>query len=230
LEEEFEMSLISLLIKGGILMIPITVCSIFSFGIIIERLIRYQKAKGNVKKLKEKLEPLIIGNKVSEARLLCEESSGYIAKIFLVALQELQKESNMQKPVEDEINATQRVIDEDLQVSIVPALEKHLNTLDTLARGTPLLGLLGTVIGMIKVFFSIGIGQSMADPAVLAKGIGLALITTAAGLVVAIPSFFMHRYFIGEVDYLLEEAQKAKGWLLGQLAKRRLISPLNAHE
>jgi biopolymer transport protein ExbB len=59
---------------------------------------------------------------------------------------------------------------------------------------------------------------------VLAKGIGLALITTAAGLIVAIPSFFMHRYFIGQIDYFLEEAQKAKGWLLAQLAKRRLIS------
>ena len=211
-------------------MIPLTVCSIFSLAIIIERLIRYQKARGNVKKLKEKLEPLIIGNRVSEARLLCEESKGYIANIFQIALQDLQQESDVKKPVEDEINATQRVIDEELQVSIVPSLEKHLNTLDTLSRGTPLLGLLGTVIGMIKVFFSIGISQSMADPAVLAKGIGLALITTAAGLTVAIPSFFMHRYFIGEVDYLLEEAQKAKGWLLGQLAKRRLISTGSAHE
>ncbi len=57
-----------------------------------------------------------------------------------------------------------------------------------------------------------------------AKGIGLALITTAAGLIVAIPSFFMHRYFQGRLDYLLTEAQKAKVWLIGQLAKRRQIS------
>lgn len=224
------MSLLSLIMKGGVLMIPIIVCSVYTLGIIVERLINYRKARGNVKRLTEKLEPLIIGNKVSEARLLCEESGGFIPKIFGVALQELQKESDVKKPVEDEINLTQRVIDEELQVSVVPALERHLNTLDALARGTPLLGLLGTVIGMIRVFFTIGIGQSAGDPAVLAKGIGLALITTAAGLIVAIPAFFMHRYFIGQVDYLLEEAQKSKGWLLAQLAKRRLISTVSDHE
>lgn len=211
-------------------MIPIIICSIYSLAIIVERLIIYQKAKGNVKKLNEKLEPLIIGNKVSEARLLCEESSGFIPKIFHVALQELQKESGEKNPVEDEINLAQRVMDEELQVSVVPALEKHLNALDSLARGTPLLGLLGTVIGMIKVFFTIGIGQNIPDPSILAKGIGLALITTAAGLIVAIPSFFMHRYFIGQVDNLLDGAQKAKGWLLNQLAKRRLIFMVSDHE
>jgi len=218
------MSIFDLIIKGGLLMIPLSLCSVFSLGIIVERVIHYRKAKGNVNKLREKLEPLIIGNKVSEGRLLCEESSGIISNIFRVALQELQKEPDMTQPVEDEIEVTRRVIDEELQVSVLPALEKHLNALDTLSRGTPLLGLLGTVLGMIKVFFTIGIGQSVPDPAVLAKGIGLALITTAAGLIVAIPSFFMHRYFIGQIDYFLEEAQKSKGWLLAQLAKRRLIS------
>ena len=122
------------------------------------------------------------------------------------------------------------MFDEELQVSVIPDLEKHLNALDTLARGTPLLGLLGTVIGMIRVFFTIGISQSGANPEVLAKGIGLALITTAAGLIVAIPSFFMHRYFIGQLDQLMEEAQKAKVWLLGQLTKRRLISMVGGND
>lgn len=218
------MSIIDLILKGGLLMIPISLCSIFTVGIIMERMIHFRKAKGNVNKLREKLEPLIIGNKISEGRLLCEETGGIISDIYRVALQELQKEPDMTQPVEDEIEVTRRIIDEELQVSILPALEKHLNALDTVARGTPLLGLLGTILGMIKVFFTIGIGQSVPDPSVLAKGIGLALITTAAGLIVAIPAFFMHRYFIGKVDYFLEETQRGKGWLLAQLAKRRLIS------
>ena len=97
------MSILSLIIKGGILMIPIFLCSIYSLGIIIERLIRYRKAKGNVNKLREKLEPLIIGNKIGEADLLCEESGGLIPGLFRVALQELQKEPDMTQPVEDEI-------------------------------------------------------------------------------------------------------------------------------
>jgi biopolymer transport protein ExbB len=92
------------------------------------------------------------------------------------------------------------------------------------------LGLLGTVIGMIKVFFTLGLGQSAPDPALLSRGIGLALITTAAGLIVAIPSFFMHRFFQGRVDHLVTEAQKAKVWFIGQLAKRHQIALAGSHE
>ncbi|MEE9537503.1 MAG: MotA/TolQ/ExbB proton channel family protein [Desulfobacterales bacterium] len=224
------MPLIEIFHKGGVLMIPITLCSIFALGIILERLVCYSRAKGNIKKLTKKLEPLVVGNKLSEAGVLCEETRGFISRLFLVTLQELQKESHFNRPIEEEMNLTRRVMDEELQVTILPALEKRLNALDTLARGTPLLGLLGTVIGMIKVFFTLGIGQSAPDPAVLAKGIGLALITTAAGLIVAIPSFFMHSYFQGRIDYLLTEAQKGKSWMMGQLAKRRLISVGDEHE
>lgn len=218
------MLIVDLILKGGVLMIPIAICSVYTLGIIIERLIRYRKAKTNFQKLTEKLESLIIGNKVSEARLLCGESKGLIAALFKLTLQELDQSSDLNNPMENELNAIRRIFDEELQTSIIPDLEKHLNALDALARGTPLLGLLGTVIGMIRVFFTIGTSQAGANPEVLAKGIGLALVTTAAGLVVAIPSFFMHRYFIGQLDQLLAEAHKAKVWLLGQLAKRRLIS------
>ena len=224
------MSILDLVLKGGVLMIPIAICSIFAFGIIVERLIRFRKAKTDFKKLAEKLESLIIGNKVSEARLLCEESQGFIANMFKLALQELHRTSDLDTPMEDEIQSARRIIDEELQISVIPYLEKNLNALDTLARGTPLLGLLGTVIGMIRVFFTIGVSQSGANPELLAQGIGLALITTAAGLIVAIPSFFMHRFFIGRLDQLLEDAERAKVWLLGHLAKRRLISMVGNNE
>lgn len=218
------MLLIDVIIKGGWLMIPILLCSVFSLGIILERLVRYTRIKGNIRKITEKLAPLIIGNKFSEASLLCEENTGFISQLFLVALQELQKDSQLNRSVDEEIGLTQRILDEEIQVTIIPYLENRLNALDTLARGTPLLGLLGTVIGMIKIFFTLGIGQSAPDPTLLAKGIGLALITTAAGLIVAIPSFFMHRYFQGRVDHFVTEAQKAKVWLIGQLTKRHQIS------
>lgn len=224
------MTFFDLITKGGIIMIPIVVCSICSLAIIIERLLQYRREKTHLKKLLEKLEPLIIGNKMSEANVLCEEAAGLIPRLYRAALQELQKNMNFETPLENEISAVQRVIDAEIEVNMIPKLEKHLNTLDTLARGTPLLGLLGTVIGMIQVFFSLGLNQSTADPTVLSKGIALALLTTAAGLIVAIPSFFMHRFFIGKVDQLLEESQKAKRWLIGQLPKRRLLSMPNSHE
>jgi biopolymer transport protein ExbB len=218
------MSLTDILLKGGFLMIPICLCSIFALGIILERLVKYARVAGNFEKLTDKLEPLIVGNKLGEAILLCEESKGSISRLYQIALQELQKNTHIKRSIEEEITSSREVIDEELLVSIVPALEKNLNGLDTLARGTPLLGLLGTVIGMIQVFFTLGLGGAAPDPSMLAKGIGLALITTAAGLIVAIPSFFMHRYFEGRVDLLLNEAQKAKVWMISQLAKRRLLA------
>jgi len=224
------MLLIDVMIKGGWLMIPITLCSVFSLGIILERLVCYSRIKGNIRQITPKLAPLIVGNKISEASLLCEESKGFISRLFFIALRELQSDAQLYQSVEEEIGLTQRILDEEIQVAVIPFLEKRLNSLDTLARGTPLLGLLGTVIGMIKVFFTLGIGQSAPDPALLSKGIGLALITTAAGLIVAIPSFFMHRYFQGKVDHLVTDAQKAKAWLIGQLTKRHQISLGDAYE
>ena len=218
------MSFTDILFRGGFLMIPICLCSIFALAIILERLVKYAKVKGNFGKLTDKLEPLIVGNKLGEAILLCEESKGAISRLYLIALQELQKNIHIKRSIEEEMTSSREVMDEELLVSIVPTLERNLNGLDTLARGTPLLGLLGTVIGMIQVFFTLGLGGRVPDPSILAKGIGLALITTAAGLVVAIPSFFMHRYFEGRVDSLLNEAQKAKVWLISQLAKRRLLA------
>jgi len=224
------MSIFELIMKGGILMIPIAICSVYALGIIVERLLHYRRARTDIKVLTEKLEALIIGNKIGEARLLCEETKGFIADLIKLALDGLPETVDLNQPVEDELKVARRIIDEELQISVIPDLEKHLNALDTLARGTPLLGLLGTIIGMIRVFFTLGVSQSGANPELLAKGIGVALVTTAAGLIVAIPSFFMHRYFSGQLDRLLEEAERTKVWLLGHLAKRRLISMVGNHD
>jgi biopolymer transport protein ExbB len=94
---------------------------------------------------------------------------------------------------------------------VVHELERYLNTLGTIASITPLLGLLGTVIGMIKVFSAI-MTHGVGNPSVLAGGISEALITTAAGLFVAIPTLTLYRYFRGKVDMLVlkmeEEALK----------------------
>jgi biopolymer transport protein ExbB len=101
---------------------------------------------------------------------------------------------------------------------VIHELERYLNTLGTIASITPLLGLLGTVIGMIKVFTAIttaGVG----DPSVLAGGISEALLTTAAGLAVAIPALIFHRYLSGKVNMLVlsmeEEALKMVEVMLG---------------
>jgi biopolymer transport protein ExbB len=91
---------------------------------------------------------------------------------------------------------------EDAGRHVVHELERYLNSLGTISQITPLLGLLGTVIGMIRVFNVITL-QGVGDPTVLAGGISEALITTAAGLTVAIPSLMFYRYFRGRVDELV---------------------------
>ena len=100
---------------------------------------------------------------------------------------------------------------EEVANQVVHELERYLNTLGTVAAITPLLGLLGTVIGMIKVFTAIQL-EGTGNTAVLAGGISEALITTAAGLTVAIPSLFFYRYFQRKVDelviYMEQEALK----------------------
>jgi len=98
---------------------------------------------------------------------------------------------------------------EDTGRHVVHDLERFLNTLGTIAGITPLLGLLGTVIGMIKVFSAIMV-SGVGDANVLAGGISEALITTAAGLTVAIPSYFFYRYFSGAVsEYVITMEEKA---------------------
>jgi biopolymer transport protein ExbB len=91
---------------------------------------------------------------------------------------------------------------EEVGRQVVHEMERYLNSLGTIASISPLLGLLGTVIGMIKVFTVI-VTAGVGDPAVLAGGISEALITTAAGLSVAIPTLIFHRYFMGLVDKLV---------------------------
>ena len=107
------MSLTDILFKGGFLMIPISLCSVFALGIILERLVKYARVAGNFKKLTSKLEPLIVGNKLGEAILLCEESKGSISRLYLIALQELQKSRHVKRSIEEEITSSREVMDEE---------------------------------------------------------------------------------------------------------------------
>jgi biopolymer transport protein ExbB len=90
---------------------------------------------------------------------------------------------------------------------VVHDLERYLNTLGTIAAVAPLLGLLGTVVGMIEVFAEI-MAQGTGNASALAGGISQALITTAAGLTVAIPALVMHRYFVGRIDGIVIELEQ----------------------
>jgi len=185
---------------GGWLMVPIIACSIAAMAIIIERLIAYRDRKVLPRKLVASIWQLERKEGLTAAHIEKIRANSPLGRVLAAGLLNRQHSREMMKLAIEEEGR-----------QVVHELERYLNTLGTIAAITPLLGLLGTVIGMIKVFTAIttaGVG----NPAVLAGGISEALITTAAGLSVAIPALIFHRYLSGKVDRLVlgMEAQALK--------------------
>ena len=172
-------------------MVPILLCSVIAMAIVAERFWTLQRKRITPSNLVVQVWQWAKSGSVNEDRVRALRKSSPLGRILAAGLanrhssRELMKESI-----------------EDVGRHVVHDLDRHLNTLGTIASITPLLGLLGTVIGMIKVFAVITT-QGVGDPGVLAGGISEALITTAAGLTVAIPALMFHRYFRGHVDELV---------------------------
>lgn len=185
--------MLELLAKGGIIMIPIGVCSVLTLAIALERLWALRRNQVFPIQVVHKINTLIEKNKISEALNICCAHSCSYAKILSSGLVRVGQGRRAIKESVEEAGRQETVY-----------LERYLTLLGTIASITPLMGLLGTVLGMIKVFTIIST-EGVGDPAVLASGIGEALITTAAGLSVAIPALALHRYFNRVIDrYVVE--------------------------
>ncbi len=188
--------MVSFLAKGGYIMVPILFCSVLVVAIIIERFINLRESKVIPDDFFNRIKGLLLEGHINEVLSICSKSNKPIAKII---------EAGIMKYYfgRDEIKEAI----EDAGRHEVAYLEKYLNILSTIAAVSPLTGLLGTVWGMIKVFNVIsmeGIGQ--ADK--LAGGISEALITTAAGLVVAIIALVFHNIFSARADHLILKMEK----------------------
>ncbi|MCK5355317.1 MAG: MotA/TolQ/ExbB proton channel family protein [Methyloprofundus sp.] len=184
--------------QGGLLMIPILLCSIMAMAIICERFWTLRKNKILPPKMVSQVWKLAKSHKVDVKVLKHLKESSPLGTILAAGLmnRDLGREVMKESIAESGRQVTHK-------------LERYLNTLGTIANITPLLGLLGTVVGMIKVFAAI-VSHGVGDPAVLAGGISEALITTATGLTVAIPCVVFHRYFDGLVDaYVLNMEEES---------------------
>ena len=187
-----------LITNGGWLMLPIILCSIGMMGIVAQRFYTLQRNKILPADLAPQVLKLIRKDKMDETILRRIKLSSPLGEILAAGLVNRHHGRDM---VKTSIEETGR--------QIVHDLERFLNTLGTIASIAPLIGLLGTVVGMIKVFSAIMI-HGVGDPGILAGGISEALITTAAGLTVAIPSVIFHRYFERLVDeYVLNMEEEA---------------------
>lgn len=188
------------------LLSPIVLCSIFALAIILERAFFYLTIRNNKTAILSQIIELAKKNKIAEAIELCQTKPFYATNILKAGL----SQSHKNKEVIEEAM-------ENASLYEIPKLEKNLNFLGTIAHITPLLGLLGTVIGMVSCFYTIEqVTQTagIVNPSDLAGGIWTALITTAAGLSIAIPSYIMYNYFIHKVRLITLIAERASTELL----------------
>lgn len=176
---------------GGWLMIPIILCSIISAAICVERSWTLRSNQVAPRNLLAQVWSWIKNNEMDQRKLRELRNHSPLGQILAAGINNHRRGRELMKESIEEVAN-----------HVVHELERYLNTLGTVAAISPLLGLLGTVIGMIKVFSSIQL-EGTGNAAVLAGGISEALITTAAGLTIAIPSLFFYRYFQRKVDELV---------------------------
>jgi len=181
---------------GGWLMLPLLLCSVVAVAIIIERLWTLRRRRVLPDDLTVKVWEWAHNKKLDEVHLRALAESSPLGQILATGLLNRGRSREIMK---ESIEDTGR--------HVVHELERYLNSLGTIAAITPLLGLLGTVIGMVKVFTAITT-HGVGNPAVLAGGISEALLTTAAGLSIAIPSLIGYRYLRGRVDTLVVQMEK----------------------
>jgi len=190
--------MLEIVVAGGWLMVPILACSIIAVAIIIERFANLRRKRVLPAGVLARVRQWAAQRELDRQHIEQLKRSSALGRVLAAALVNRRRDRVV---IKDAVEDTGR--------HVVHDLERFLNTLGTIAGITPLLGLLGTVIGMIEVFSAIMI-HGVGDPAELAGGISQALITTAAGLTVAIPSYFFYRYFRGLVRaYVVEMEQQA---------------------
>jgi len=175
---------------------PIILCSIAAMAIVGERLWSLQRKYITPSSLMPQVQQWLESNELDTARIELLRNSSPLGKILAAGLV---NRNHSRDVVKEAV--------EDAGRHVVPDLERFLNSLGTVAAITPFLGLFGTVIGMIDMFAGIS-SQGIGDPAVVAGGIAQALVTTAAGIAVAIPSVMFYRYFRGRVNELLMDMEQ----------------------
>ncbi|MFH1045386.1 MAG: MotA/TolQ/ExbB proton channel family protein [Candidatus Omnitrophota bacterium] len=198
--------------KGGPVMYPIILCSIAALAIVIERSLYLYRVRTDVEKFMEQIAQILKRNRVMEAIDFCEKTTGPIARIVKAGI------LNHDRPRQEIKESI-----EDAGIYEIPQLQKHLGMLATIAHISPLLGLLGTVTGMVRAFQVIqqkATALNPVNPADLAGGIWEALITTVGGLVVAIPAFVVYDYLVHKVKGFVHDMDRAATELVNILSRR----------
>lgn len=190
---------------GGLFMYPILVMLVIASAIIVERLYMilwvYQAEPS---KLMRSVQKLVLDNNIEEAIKLCDKKkSASIYQVFKAALMHAQKPF---RDIEDHVEVA--------FLSVLPKLQRRVPYLFTIANVSTLLGLLGTIIGLVKTFAAVGVVEGSQKQLLLSAGISMAMNTTAFGLIVAIPCMLVYGYLYNKINNLLDEIEHYSANLL----------------
>lgn len=208
-----------IIIAGGPVMLPIGLCSLVALAIGMERLVMLRRGRVIPRDFVTRFIDHLENGKLERdsALRLCEENGSPVAQIFAHGVRKWGKPS---------VEVEQAIIDGgERQVS---QLRKNLRVINAVATISPLLGMFGTVVGMIMCFNQIASSSAMGKAEQLAGGIGVALITTAAGLAVAIPALIVYMYLIGLVDAVVVEMDLLAQRVVNLISLEGLADPLPA--
>lgn len=201
-----------ILMAGGWGMVPILFCSAIALAIVLERFWTLRKSSVLPPGLGEQVRSWAHSQQLSAAHIQALRENSPLGELLAGALDVRHRP---RAEIKERIEDTGR--------HVVYGLERYLTTLGTIALIGPLLGLLGTVFGLIRMFLAVMV-SGVGDPMKMAGGIGEALVCTASGLVVAIPAYALHRYFRSRVQgYVVEMEQQAVA-LLDELANGRPLA------
>jgi biopolymer transport protein ExbB len=200
---------VGLFMRGGVFMWPLLVCALLTLVFVVERLLTFQRAQTDTRKLMASLGHTLRRQGVGPAMDLCVRTRGPIAAILHAGLSKVQRGTE----------AVEKAIDNAGAIELA-FLERGLIVLTTVANIAPLLGFLGTVSGMIHAFDAIA-AADRASPGLVAGGIAEALITTVAGLMIAIPAQGMYNYFVWRIDHYVIEMEQSSVELLEALTEMK---------
>lgn len=185
----------SYILKGGPIMVPIILCSVFGLAIILEKLYFFKRIRLDNAKFTETVFTEIKNGQIQKAIWVCDQNAeSPLPAIFRAGLEKVDL------PVE----RLEKVLEHAGNIQ-VQRLEKRLTALASIVTVSPLMGFLGTITGLINAFKSWEIAGANITVSILSQGIHEAMITTAAGLIVAVPFYLCHNYFVSKIKYIAGE-------------------------
>lgn len=202
--------MLDILEKGGVIMWIIMFLSVIAAVLIIERLFYFRRIRVDEEKMINRLKSTLEKGHFDEALSICENNPSPITNLMKVGIEHRgYSPETIKETILDAANLE------------IPKMEKHLPALGTITHIAPLLGLLGTVTGNISAFGVLGKLGSVGDPGLLAKGISEALLTTAAGLIVAIPAIIFYNYLVNKVNHSIIRMENRANELVLLLGGKR---------